>query len=309
MRDLFAKAKYPERVNVGICWQFDAVADADCFEHPSQYPNQVKTTECPAEQTKGCCWARAEALSLRTDEEYILQIDAHMRFTEAWDEKMIAALARCPSKKSVLSALVPGYRPPHDLTDCTGIIPLMHVHALWESDGYQPVSLRGGLHRKEDTDGRPMLTPVLVANFTFAPAAAFDEVPFDPHIFFRGEEPAHSARLWTHGWDIYQPDEVLIYHYWASQGRDKGGAHYKAHKDAQATNRRPQLGLQRVLHVLGVKEASDPEALVDIEKYSIGKVRTLKEYWEFTGVDLINNTISEKAKTGRWTATAYSKTT
>src|SRR5260221_13345699 len=32
VKDLFEKARHPERVFAGICWQFIAAEDADCFE-------------------------------------------------------------------------------------------------------------------------------------------------------------------------------------------------------------------------------------------------------------------------------------
>ena len=35
--------------------------------------------------SKGANWARAEAIKLHAGEEYILQIDSHMRFVPGWD--------------------------------------------------------------------------------------------------------------------------------------------------------------------------------------------------------------------------------
>src|SRR5690606_37675564 len=100
------------------------------------------------------------------------------------------------------------------------------------------------------------------------------------------------------------PDKPVIHHYWDSPGRDEGGAHYKKNKDIQAT-RRPELALKRVRHLLGVEEASDPEALVEIEKYGMGKARTLQEYWAFADIDLKNKVIGEKAAKSRWTLSGY----
>ncbi|MFO0389268.1 MAG: GlcNAc-transferase family protein [Alphaproteobacteria bacterium] len=301
LRDLFAKAKHPERIFVGICWQFDPILDADCFEYPSQYPEQVRIIQYHASQSKGGCWARAEALSLKQNEDFVLMIDAHMRFVPNWDDEMLRALSMCPSSKAAITAPPPNYDPPDKLQPCENSISVMYVGALWQHDGFQPISLSGWIYKKEHWQKTPAYTPILVGNFLFGTARMFDEVPFDPHIFFRGQEPVYSARLWTHGWDLYQPNTTLIYHYWESPSRDKGGAHYKANNDVQASNR-PKLALKRVRHLLGVEETQDSEALVEIEKYGMGKVRTLKEYWEFTDIDLNNNTIGEKAKNGRWTA-------
>ncbi len=301
VRDLFAKAKHPERISVGICWQFDPILDADCFDHPPQYPEQVRISQYHATQSKGGCWARAEALSLRQDEDFVLMIDAHMRFIPNWDEEMLRALSMCPGSKVAITAPPPNYDPPDKLQPCENSVSVMYVGALWQHDGYQPVSLSSWLCKKENWQKPPTPTPIIVGNFLFGPARMYYEVPYDPHIFFRGQEPVYSVRLWTHGWDLYQPNTTLIYHYWESPSRDKGGAHYKANTDAQSSNR-PQIALKRVRHLLGVEETNDPEALVEINKYGIGKTRSLEEYWAFADIDLKAGTIGEKAKKGRWTA-------
>ena len=299
VRDMFAKAKYPERVFAGICWQFDPVLDADCFEHPPQFPEQVRMVQYPASQSQGSCWARKEALSLKKDEEFVLMIDAHMRFVQDWDEQMLRNLAACPSVKAAITALPPHYYPPNQLQSCENAVSIIYIGSLWVHDGFQPVSLSGWLYNREDWQKTPTLTPFLVGNFLFGPARMFDEVPYDPHIFFRGQEPVYSARLWTHGWDIYQPDRIVIYHYWESPGRDKGGAHYKLNTNNDRADR-SKAALKRVRHLLGVEKTDDPQALVEIEKYSMGNVRTIKEYWAFADIDLIKGEIGEKAKKGRW---------
>jgi hypothetical protein len=301
VRDLFAKARHPERIFVGICWQFDPLLDADCFEHPPQYPKQVRSIQYHASQSKGSCWARCEALSLKQDEEFVLMIDAHMRFVPNWDDEMLRVLSMCPSSKSAITTLPPTYTPPDTLQSCEDSVSIVYVGALWAYNGFQPVSLRGWLYKKDRWQKRPTLTAFLIGNFLFGPSRMFDEVPFDPHIFFRGQEPAYSARLWTHGWDLYQPDRIVIYHYSRSSNRDKNGGNYKVTSKEQLS-KLPEIALKRVRHLLGVEESQDPEALVEIDKYGMGKVRTLNEYWEFADIDLKNNIIGEKAKTGRWTA-------
>ncbi len=298
--DLFNKAKHPERIFVGICWQFDPLLDEDCFEHAPPYPDQVRSVNYHISETKGCCWARCEALKLRQGEEYVLQLDAHMRFVQDWDEVMIETLARCPGNKNALSTMPPAYLPPEELQDCTDGIPITYISKLWAHDGFQPVSLGGWIRNRNNVEPGPILNAIYTGNFLFASARMFDEVPFDPHVFFRGEEPLYSLRLWTHGWDLYQPDKVVIYHYWQSPGRDDGGAAYKKNLDINATNA-PEIGRQRVMHVMGLGEAKDPAALVEIEKYGAGTERSTQDFWTFLDVDMEKKIIGEKAAKGRWT--------
>jgi GT2 family glycosyltransferase len=142
-----------------------------------------------------------------------------------------------------------------------------------------------------------VLGAFFIGNFMFAPAEAVQQVPFDPHIYFRGQELVYSARLWTHGWDIYQPDRVVIYHYWNSVSRPApaGMKHYKETSDDALIARK------RVRHLLNAEPASDPAALIEIEKFGMGTARTLEEYWRFAGINLATGEVAEKAKKVEWT--------
>jgi len=123
----------------------------------------------------------------------------------------------------------------------------------------------------------------------------FDEIPFDPHIYFRGQELVYSARLWTHGWDLFHPDEAVIYHAWhAKRRKAKDAEDYKAISDAA------EIGKKRVWHLLGLKITEDKKALAEISRYNMGNKRDISDFWEFAGIDLKKNTISSNAAEGKW---------
>ena len=103
VKDLFEKATHPDRIYVGICWQFIKSEDKHLFEIPSPRPRQMRITEIDARETKGLAWARSLVQKLLLDEEYTLQIDSHMRFEPGWDETLISMLAECDSKKPILT--------------------------------------------------------------------------------------------------------------------------------------------------------------------------------------------------------------
>ena len=294
--DLFAKAQYPERVSVGICWQADPVLDADCFLFPYPFPSRVREKRYRVEESQGGCWARAEALSLCEDEDYVLQIDAHMRFLPNWDTLLLDTLSRCPTQPAVLSTLPPGYKPPGHLQDCSAGIPLAHADRLGNADEMQPLHIKGHWRPLSQIGALPVLGAFFVGNFLFAPAKAMRDIPFDPYIFFRGQELVYAARLWTHGYDIYQPDRIILHHYWGSISRPAlgGKAHYKD-ISAEALAARP-----RVRHLLGIEPTGRPDALKEIGRYAMGTRRTLADYWRFSGVDLIGRTLAERALHAQW---------
>jgi hypothetical protein len=103
VKDLFENAKHPERIFAGIVWQGDKERDRHCFEVPAPRPNQVRLIEVDWRESKGVCWARAQKEQLWHGEEYLFQIDSHMRFEPGWDEALIGMQRACPSPKAVLS--------------------------------------------------------------------------------------------------------------------------------------------------------------------------------------------------------------
>jgi Glycosyltransferase (GlcNAc) len=80
LRDMFERARHPERVFAGVCWQSVPEEDHDCFLLRSS-PTQVRTIEFHALEARGLGWARAKAQSLWQGEKYSFQIDSPMRFS------------------------------------------------------------------------------------------------------------------------------------------------------------------------------------------------------------------------------------
>lgn len=296
--DLFAQAAHPERITVGTCWQFDPQRDDDCFQVESPYPYQTRIKSYDWRNSKGGCWARAEALSLLEDEDYVLQLDAHMRFVKGWDEKMIEMIRRAPQPKAALSTMALNYDPPRILQEMqhSDDVPVVRAEKIAGPGDLQPVSLAGWIRRRDNlTVPGLQPSPFIVANFLFAPARMFREVPYDPHIYFRGQELTYSMRVWTHGYDIWQPDQIVIYHYWKSPMRTDGAMPGYKQKTAEALRAR-----KRVWHLIGVTPADDPAALAEIEKYGMGHARSIEDYWKFSGIDLRTGKLEQKASHSRW---------
>ena len=296
VRDLFAKATHPERIFVGICWQFDPEKDRDCFVIDSPYPSQTRELRYLPWESKGGCWARAQAHSLVQNEDYVLQIDAHMRFAPGWDEIMIETLSRCPSPKAALTTCPPPYTPPDNIEDMTGCLSVTITLCVNNTDHLQPIGIGGNKRPLSyiQTSG-PIPTPFITANFLFGRRKMFEEVPYDPYIYFRGQETTYALRLWTHGYNCYHPDKTAIYHYWdAITRRDPKDADYKGDNPAA------QLARQRVWHLLGIKLAENVDALTHLERYGLGNTRSPASFWAYAGVNLITGEMTSNAAQGHW---------
>lgn len=283
VRDLFDKARHPERVFVGLCWQFIPGEDNDCFEIPSPRPDQCRVVEFDARESKGVCWARHEVQKLWRGEDYVLQIDSHMRFAADWDESLLAMLAACPSERALLSSYPPPYVPPDKLTE--NQLPVMYAKEFNEQ---KILSFHSRSMPLAEAPAAPQPSAFCAAGFHFGPAAMIAEVPYDPHLYFLGEEVTLTVRLWTHGWDIFTPNRVVVWHDYTERGRRR---HWHDH---ELWHRLSTRAGQRLRHILEIEATDDEEALREIERYGLGPTRTLAAYEAFSGIDFKRQLIDGK---------------
>lgn len=288
VKDAFDKATYPERIFIGICWQYDPNDDAHCFEQPYPYPDQVRLIQYDAKDSKGCCWARAQIQDLWQGEEYTMQIDSHMRFEQGWDEMLITMLAQCDNDKAVLTSYPTGYTPGKPITHACVVAlaadrfdvteGVLFIRSCYFPQGYEPE--------------KPIKGSFAAGGFMFSKSERYIEVPVDPHLYFFGEEVLLSARMYSYGWDMYHPNKPVIYHYY---NRSERRNHYEDHHDWMD---RDKQAFARIRHIFGIEVSHDPAITVDAEKYGFGTVRTLEAYQEYSGVDFTARTLSSKAKEG-----------
>jgi hypothetical protein len=284
---MFDKATNPDRIFAGVVWQFIPGEDDHCFLLETR-PAQVRQKRVNARFSKGVCWARAQAQQLWQGEEYTLQIDSHTRFEPDWDQKLIHLSRQTGSGKPVITCYPPGYTPPATLHQ--GTIFSMGAKEF-DRDGI--LTLQGMAIRLEEAPPRPIPGVFCGAGFLFAPAAMIEEVPYDPHLYFFGEEITLAVRLWTNGWDLFYPNMPVLYTNWDRQYRQ---THFDDHPDWPTLNRSSQ---SRVRYLLGTEKAAPAEALREIEKYGLGSPRTLEQYQRYSGVNFAKKTLSPQAKEGK----------
>ena len=132
-------------------------------------------------------------------------------------------------------------------------------------------------------------TPHIAAGMFFCEGKCIKEVPYDPNLpnLFVGEEILHSARVWTAGYDIYSPTEVTVYHLYTRADQPHVWDDKKTFDDTDAFNKAKEI--------LGFKDdfmkPVSPHVTENIEHYGLGKKRTIKEFFDFAGIDPVNKTI------------------
>ena len=286
IQDLFEKAKYPARVHVGLCWQYNTMREEPFRLRDRQH--QVSVINLDYKRARGACWARRASQSLYGGETYFLQVDAHSRFIPNWDEMMIEELGRCSSDKPILSTYPNHYTLPNTVVDhgpyklifntFHNKVPSFHSRACEEHEKTAP-------------------SPSLVSSggFVFGRSEAMIDVPYDPYIYFIGEEITMSVRYWTHGYDLFTPSRTLLFHLYVIPELEKNH-HWKDHPDWH--DNYESYSRTRVLHLLNIENTTEPMALREIGRYDLGHVRTLAQYEAFAGVDFVGQTFSDNAKNG-----------
>ena len=274
IRDCINKAKHPENLTFGICRQFHP---EDKFDDLSEYnnDNRFRVINVPYLDAKGVCWARNQVQQLYEDEEYTLQIDSHMRFEKNWDETLIGMINQLQEigiPKPLLTGYVSSYNPQND--------PEGRVRVPWRMafDRFIPEGavffLPETIPNWEDIE-LPVPSRFYSAHFCFTLGIFSKEVQHNPNFYFHGEEISIAVRAFTHGYDLFHPHRVVLWHEYTRNGRTK---HWDDDKDWWKLNNSAH-NLNRLLFGMDGNEQSGHNG-----KYGFGTVRTLRDYEIYSGL-------------------------
>ncbi len=113
----------------------------------------------------------------------------------------------------------------------------------------------------------------LSGHFIFARGDFVTRVPYDPEIYFTGEEISLAARAFTHGFDIFHPARAAAWHFF---NRVEAVRHWDDHARWPALQQRAVAKLRRLFAPQPWLSPGD----------GLGTARTLEEYEQHAGLDL-----------------------
>jgi hypothetical protein len=294
LANLIARARFPGRLHFGICLQL--MPDDPLDWGPAAFPRHSNLAVLPvdARDSLGVCWARHKAQQLYSHEHFSLQIDSHMRAVDGWDVELVDCWLACQDPDAVLSVYPNGFELPDLLkTDTLSIL------AAHQFDPKGILRLRG-LIRFQLPDRQPE-APIpgafVSAGFLFGPGRLVRDVPYDPELYFYGEEISLAARIWTHGFNIFNPDRLLLFHLYKRSGH-ASSTHWADHRDWSDLNRR---SLQRVHQLLG---QAPVDTSISFGDDGLGSARSLQDFQDWCGVDFANAVIQPHALKGIFGQTA-----
>jgi hypothetical protein len=262
------KASNPERLRFGVCWQRDT-KDPPL---PISGDPRLRVLDVNWRESKGACWARAEIMKLWRGEDWFLQVDSHCRFADGWDAVLLRAMAETGSDKPILSTYASPFTPGEN--EVLGGGPLQMVFQAFTPEGIP--QLRPGEFPPGRISKRPLRARFVAAGFLFAPGRFVEEVPYDPELYFMGEESAMTVRAFTHGFDLFHPAETVVWHdYLRADARKHWGDHTDTANVASPWSELDERSKRKVQRLLLGKP---------VESFGLGQVRTLDEYEAYAGL-------------------------
>ncbi|OQS06987.1 hypothetical protein THRCLA_01000 [Thraustotheca clavata] len=275
VENLFATAKYPKRIHVGICMQTTSEDDVAFLKKPSSWIKNVKVHFMDAKHATGPCYARFQTQQLFNDETYYLQIDSHMRFRQDWDVYLIYQLDQCPSTKAILTTYPMGYELPNKVPN--DVRPTL----LCATNNFAPDGLvRQCAKVLKHPTATPLRSAFWAAGFAFSRGDVVTQVPYDgalSYVFF-GEEQVMAARLFTHGYDFFAPCKSVVYHLWSR-------AHRPSFRSQILTPEQQALAKQANNYVLKVLRGDDLTIEERNHFKGPGEIRSLDDFYLLTGIN------------------------
>jgi Glycosyltransferase (GlcNAc) len=290
IRSAIEQARAPGALRFGVVEQ--AVPGAELHLPEAWARQQVRCLRIPAIAARGPCWARALAMQLNDGEAGFLQIDSHTWFEPGWDERLWHwhdwAAARNPDH------LISTYPQPFEWHDGAPVArpvaaergPVVLAQVLCPGAGFaadHPV-LSFEAHAVHSAE--PLPARHLGAGALFGPGHLVSRLPYDPLLYFHGEEQALATRAWSHGWDLWHvPDLPLLHLYGrAESGPAARPLHWSAEHDAARRMRFAQREARsrvRLAALLGPADAAAP----GLGRFGLGRRRSLADFAAYSGID------------------------
>jgi hypothetical protein len=287
IKDALKNAKYPKRIHFGICRQYHP---DDKFDDLTEFKGDKRFNiyECLYTEAKGLPWARAVINEqLMGKQDYILQLDSHHRFAQDWDMTLIEMHNQREKQgyKPILAAYLPLYTPFND-PEGRSMEPWQQQFACFYPHGtifIRPSLLHGW---KDMTE--PPFSRFLSGHFCFARTEWAREVKHDPDIYFSGEEINLTVRSYTHGYDMFHPHKLVVWH---STMREERSGMLKWDDDAKLGVdwwNRQNIARAKIRQLFRVEDNG-----YDLTGYDLGTARTIEDYEIYAGVNFKTRSVQK----------------
>jgi len=280
IRDCINKAKHPERLTFGVCWQHDETESLEEFANDPRF----RIIDIKWNESKGLCWARRLIQETWSNEKYTMQLDSHHRFLQDWDEHLIEMMNLTGSPKPIITTYAGMYCPSDNTL-------LNHEPYKMVASNFTP----GGtiLFRPHSIPNWETLTAPIPARFVsghffFTLGIHCREYKYDPNLYFAGDEISLSIRSFTLGYDLYHPHYTVVWHEYTREGRTKHWTDFNTENQSTGLIEKPWWEMdneskRRLRHMLQEEDNN-----IDLGIYGLGSIRTHHDYELYAGINFKN---------------------
>jgi hypothetical protein len=235
-------------------------------------------------------------MKLWSGEQWFLQIDSHCRFVQSWDTKLIRMMSQTQSPKPILSTYANAFTPRELGSNSRELLPgPPHLIAIETFNDLGLPVLKPIPIPNLASHNRPVAARFLAAGFIFASGSFVEEVPYDPELYFFGEEISMTIRAFTSGYDLFHPIEDVAWHdyvrayatrHWDDHGQPAAAAVTKTTlaADESAWGELDRFSRQKVHRMLCGDASQSGESLELQDHFGLGSIRTREEYEQYAGI-------------------------
>jgi hypothetical protein len=173
---------------------------------------RLEIDEVAACDSGGCNWARRRLQAEWRGERYTLLLDSHHRFVSGWDDLIIGMFEQLRSSgfaKPMLTGYLPAYHPGKDLRRRSRQPYRIYPH---QRDHGVLTRLRSMPILNWTTLSGPIPADFASLHFLLAHGCFNEQVPFDPDVYFFGDEVLTSLRSFGAGFRLFHPHRVVGWH-------------------------------------------------------------------------------------------------
>ncbi|CAK4147942.1 unnamed protein product [Aphanomyces euteiches] len=290
LNSIFTKAQHPDLVSVSIYDQlrFDLdekrCMDVYCSNIGEDNCNRAQRLACndtlDANQAIGPTFARYQTekgIDL-AKHAFVLAIDSHMVFIRNWDTDIIAQWDSIENPKAVITV----YPDPTTNMLKDDAIPTTTAkmcHGRIETEDADSM-IQYGAATNIPSPKVPQLMSQFAGGFSFATAECALHIRNDPYTpyLFHGEEYSKAARLFTHGYDMYYPTHMVVYHWFEVRK-------YVWDEDWGRKWKLQQPAKRRIRAALGLPVTADDYDKTDFDNFRVGTKRTMNQFIDFSGIN------------------------
>lgn len=205
--------------------------------------------------SNGVGYARSIAQSNLTNEyKYYFQVDSHTQFIKNWDIEIIEEYSKIHNfwGKSILTSYPAAYVYDNEKINFVDYAHPPVVRVVHNND----VTRFQAKYREFFQSESRQETGYFCAGLAFGYSEYFLEVPYDPSIFFQGEEHTMSIRFFNKNTRLIAPNKTFIYHNYNGDRRSRNWEKNSCWhmNDEISKNRITKFFNGEVLDTFGVKK-------------------------------------------------------